>query len=134
MYAMLITNICGVIFETAFAYSFELTLRPTSFLDKQEDPDYQEDELDGHANPDMKKEPKCNVVMAKCWGEMLGIFMYVFFSFIMLSGVLSTFEDGKPLTVFIELIIAILIDQVKSIPIQFIIWVVVIRRCFKFEV
>jgi len=132
LYAMLITNICGVIFETAFAYSFELTLRPTSYLDKQEDPDYNEDELDGQHNPDMKKEPKCNIVMAKCWGEMLGIFMYVFFAFILLTGSMSTFEDGKPLTVLIELSIAIAIDQVKSIPIQFIIWVMVIRRCFKF--
>jgi hypothetical protein len=34
LYAMLITNICGVVFETAFAYSFEQTLRPTSYLDK----------------------------------------------------------------------------------------------------
>jgi hypothetical protein len=82
----------------------------------------------------MKKEPNCNIVMAKCWGEMLGIFMYVFFSFILLTGCMSTFEDGKPLTVLIELSIAILIDQIKSIPIQFIIWVVVIRRCFKFDV
>jgi len=131
---MLITNICGVIFETAFAYSFEMTLRPTSYFDKQEDPDYQEDELDGQLNPDVKKEPKCNVVMAKCWGEMIGIFMYCFFTFMLLTGFLSTFEDGKPYTVMIEISIAILIDQVKSIPIQFIIWIVVIRRCFKFEV
>ena len=134
LYAMLITNICGVIFETAFAYSFEMTLRPTSYLDKQEDPDYQEDDIDGQLNPDVKKEPKCNVVMAKCWGEMIGIFMYCFFAFILLTGCLSTFEDGKPLTVLIELSIAIFIDQLKSIPIQFIIWIVVIRRCFKFEV
>jgi hypothetical protein len=34
LYAMLITNICGVVFETAFAYSFEQTLRPISYLDK----------------------------------------------------------------------------------------------------
>ena len=47
LYALLIANICGVIFETAFAYSLEMTLRPTSFLDKQEDPDYQEDESEG---------------------------------------------------------------------------------------
>ena len=72
--------------------------------------------------------------MAKCWGEMLGIFMYVFFTFILLTGSLSNFKDGKPLTILIELSIAIMIDQIKSIPIQFIIWVVVIRRCFKFEV
>jgi len=96
LYAMLITNICGVIFETAFAYSFELTLRPSSYLDKQEDPDYQEEEFDGGHNPDVKKEPKCNVVLAKCWGEMLGIFMYLFFTFILMTGAMSTFDDGKP--------------------------------------
>jgi len=82
----------------------------------------------------MKKEPKCNIVLAKCLGEMLGIFMYVFFVFILLTGCMSTFEDGKPLTILIELTVSIFIDQIKSIPIQFIIWIVVIRRCFKFEV
>ena len=55
--------------------------------------------------------------MAKCWGEMLGIFMYTFFAFILLVGALSTFTDGKPLTVLIEICIAIAIDQVKSIPV-----------------
>ena len=110
LYAMLITNICGVIFETAFAYSFEMTLRPMSFLDKHEDPDYEEDGVDGIQNPDQKKEPKCNIVMAKCWGEMLGIFMYTFFAFILLVGSLSTFSDGKPYTVLIEICIAIAID------------------------
>lgn len=65
---------------------------------------------------------------------MVGIFMYIFFTFMLLTGCLSTFNDGKPLTILIELSVAIAIDQIKSIPIQFIIWVIVIRRCFKFEV
>lgn len=72
--------------------------------------------------------------MAKCWGEMLGIFMYVFFGFILLAGCLWTAANGKPTTVLIELFVVIAIDQIKSIPLQFIIWVVVIRRCFKFDV
>ena len=40
LWAMIITNICGLIFETSFAYSFEISLRPTSYLEKMEDPDY----------------------------------------------------------------------------------------------
>lgn len=35
---ILITNFMGLIFETAFSYSFELTLRPT-YLDRMEDPE-----------------------------------------------------------------------------------------------
>ena len=72
--------------------------------------------------------------MAKCWGEMLGIFMYVFFSFFLLAGSLWMVENGKPMTILIEFFVVVAIDQIKSIPVQFIIWVVVIRRCFKFEV
>ena len=54
--------------------------------------------------------------MAKCWGEMLGIFMYVFFGFILLAGCLWTAANGKPTTVLIELFVVIAIDQIKSIP------------------
>lgn len=87
-----------------------MTLRPTSLLDKSEDPDYLEDELDGQHNPDQKKEPKCNDVLAKCWGEMVGILMYLIFTMVLITGMISTFEDGKPLTILIEISIAIAID------------------------
>ena len=40
---------------------------------------------------------------------------------------------GKPLTCLVEFSIALVFDQIKSIPIQFIIWWVVIRRCGKFD-
>ena len=40
---------------------------------------------------------------------------------------------GKPLTILIEIAIVIVIDQIKSIPVQLVIWFVVIRRCGKFQ-
>ena len=54
--SMIITNIFGLIFETAFAYSFELTLRPT-YLDRMQDPEQYDDEQDGQNNPEQQKEP-----------------------------------------------------------------------------
>jgi len=36
----------GLIFETAFGYSFEMTLRPT-YLDRMENPEQYDDEQDG---------------------------------------------------------------------------------------
>lgn len=41
---------------------------------------------------------------------------------------------GKPLTGLVEFAIAIVIDQIKSVPVQLLVWWVVIRRCGKFEV
>lgn len=40
---------------------------------------------------------------------------------------------GKPYTALIEFGIAFAIDQGKSIPIQFFLWWIVIRRCGRFE-
>jgi hypothetical protein len=41
--SIVVTNVMGLICETAFAYSFEMTLRPT-YLDRMEDPEQYDDE------------------------------------------------------------------------------------------
>ena len=45
-----------------------------------------------------------------------------------------SFRFGKPLTILVELAICIILDQVKSIPMQTIIYWIVIRRCGKLQV
>lgn len=94
--------------------------------------DNKEEENDAN-NPDQKFEPSCSVVMSKCSGELLAILLYCAMLFMMMVGLIHHLSNGKPLTALIEFGVALLIDQVKSLPLQFIIWWVVIRRCGKFE-
>jgi hypothetical protein len=71
--------------------------------------------------------------MAKCWGELMGILTYLTMIAILTTGLISQLQEGKPLTCLIEFGIAIVIDQVKQIPCQAIIYWVVIRRFGKLE-
>jgi hypothetical protein len=87
LYSLIVTNILGLIFETAFAYSFEISLKPTK-LDKLESPEHFKDEADLDSS-DQKKVPRCNVVLEKCIGEMIGIFLYTAIAFLFLIEVLE---------------------------------------------
>lgn len=71
--------------------------------------------------------------MSKCWGELMGIFLYLIMTMILVTGLISQLNDGKPMTCFLEFGIAVFIDCLKQIPCQFIIWWVVIRRFGKLE-
>jgi hypothetical protein len=71
--------------------------------------------------------------MEKCWTEMLAIFIYATMTFLGLWAIVQQTETGKPYTCLVEFAIALCLDQIKSIPIQFLIWWTVIRRCGKFD-
>jgi len=73
-------------------------------------------------------------VLKKCFGELLAIVLYLLMFIFLVVGTLHQIKDGKPLTGLLEFSIAIVIDQFKSIPIQYFLWWVVIRRCGKFEI
>lgn len=76
-YAILITNALQVIFEGAMLFALEITLKP-NYLDKLQSPENNlEEESGDQQNSENKKEPDCSIVMAKCWGELLFIFMFV---------------------------------------------------------
>ena len=53
---------------------------------------------------------------------------------LLIVGTLHQVKDGKPLTGLLEFALAVIIDQIKSIPIQYIIWWIVIRRCGKLDI
>jgi hypothetical protein len=111
--AILLSNIVQVIFEAAIAYSVELTFKPT-YLDRMQDPENYDEEVENSANnPDQKSELNCGIVIAKCWGELMGILLYMLMSAILVTGIIAQVDDGKPMTCIIEFGIAILIDQAK---------------------
>jgi hypothetical protein len=79
-----------------------------------QDPDNYDEEVESSANnPDQKSELNCGIVIAKCWGELMGIFLYLIILGILVTGIIAQIDDGKPQTCFIEFGIAILIDQFK---------------------
>lgn len=89
---------------------------------------------DNEADPDKRPEPSCSTVMAKCWTEMLYICLYIVITFLTLYLIMKSIDNGKPMTVFIEFGIALVVDQIKSVPLQFIIWFIVVRRCGTFDI
>lgn len=96
-------------------------------------PDEFDDEEDQNNGADMKFEPDCDIVMKKCFGELLGILVYVVTLVVFIIGVVQIAANGKPLTAVLEFVVAFGIDQAKSIPLQFLIWWVIVRRCGTFE-
>ena len=71
--------------------------------------------------------------MGKCWGELLSIFMYLIMVGMMVVILVHHIRYGKPVSCLIEVGFALIIDQIKHIPMQLIIWWTVIRRCGKFD-
>ena len=68
-------------------------------------------------------------MMTKCWGELIYITTYLIVFFIFTIGLIYSFNYGKPLTILVEFSIAMLIDQLKNLPNQFITYWVINRRC-----
>ena len=75
-----------------------------------QDPEIYNDEEEGQNNPDSKNEPHCNIVLAKCFGELLSILLYSIMIVLLIVGLLHQIVIGKPLTGLIEFAIAIVID------------------------
>lgn len=69
----------------------------------------------------------------KCWGELLFIGSYLFILAAFVIGITFAYQNGRPYTIMVEFFIAWGIDQVKSIPIQLVIYWVVIRRLGFYE-
>jgi hypothetical protein len=91
------------------AQSIELTEKPT-YLDRMQDPDLFDEEMDGSNNPDTKHEPSCSIVMAKCCGELLSIMLYVLMTLLLIIGILEQTKFGKPISCFVQFGIALCID------------------------
>ena len=96
----------GLVFETAFAYSFEISLKPTN-IERMTNPNYDENYDD---NPEDYEIPGCGIVLTKCLGEMIGIFLFIIVGFGVIIVGNDTYTSGKPNTCILELIICFFID------------------------
>ena len=99
-----------------------------------QDPENFEEDVEQQANnPDQKTEPNCGVVIQKCLSELLSIMLYVIMLVTLTTGLIHHIKVGKIYTSLINFGIGLCIDQVKSLPVQFVIYWVIIRRCNKFD-
>jgi hypothetical protein len=97
-------------------FALEVTLKPT-YLDKLQNPDSnQEEESGDQQNAENRKEPDCAVVMTKCWGELLFIFIYVGVIFALIVTLVYAITLGKLYSCLVEFALCIAFDQIKSIP------------------
>lgn len=71
-----LSNLLQVMFQAALTKSCELTYYPTE-LDLMQDPELNNQKQQDANNPDSKSEPKCDVVLKKCFGELFAICIYV---------------------------------------------------------
>jgi hypothetical protein len=124
---LIITNFLGLIFETAFAFSFEISLKPTK-IDLLKNPQLEEEMIE---NPDEVVVPDCNIVLFKCLGEMVGILLYIAVCMVMIMASIDILGSGKPCTCILEFVMVFIFDQAKSVPTQYVIYWVVIRRLGK---
>jgi hypothetical protein len=99
-----------LIFETAFAYSFEISLKPTS-IEMMENPHYDDENFE-----DEQIIPGCEIVLTKCLGEMIGLLLYITVCSVCLFVSIDTIGAGKPITCLLELVMCFVLDQIKSIP------------------
>ena len=72
--------------------------------------------------------------MSKCYGELTFIIVYVVVFCAFLLGLVHQIKYAKPLSLLIEFAICLCVDQIKAIPLQTMIYYIVVRRCGIFEV
>jgi len=97
--------------ETCFNYSFEISLKPTS-LEILENPSLSNED----GSQEEKDHVNCNIVLSKCFGEMVGIVLYTLVLFFFCVTSVDTYTYGKPWTVVIEFIVCVFLNEIKSVP------------------
>lgn len=121
--AILLVNVMQLTFEASMAYALEISLKPTS-LDRLDN----NSEVEDQTNAEKPKELDCTIVMNKCWGELAFIILYLLCLFLCFMGAIYQASMGKPKSMAIEWTIVLVLDQLKTLPCQYIIYWVVIRR------
>lgn len=129
---VLLGDFLQLIFEAGMLYALEITFKPTN-LDRLQDPEKFKLEENSDSNPDKKKELECSLVLTKCYGELLYIIAYLFAITGLVIGFTYQMSVGKPTAVLTEFGIVYVLSQIKSIPVQVVIYWVVIRRFGKVE-
>lgn len=120
--AIFIANLGQYIFEVSWLYTSNITFKPTE-LDIKVNPARAETNLNS------EEEPSCEKIMKKCIGELTVAGAFIVALLCLIISLIGVHAYGRPETVWSEWIIALVIDQVKSIIIHPVIWWCISRRC-----
>lgn len=131
--SIFLSNLLQFVFEASLYYSLEILFTPTP-LEKLQYPERFSDSADAtEGDPDQKKELDCGKVMGKCVSEILFIGSYIFVLIAAVIGLNYSVNFGNPQSIMLEFFIGWALDQAKSIPLQFCIYWLIIRRLGLYE-
>lgn len=120
--AIAIANFGQILFEAALLYTSNITFKPTD-LDRKVNP------IKSETNFTMEEEPPCDKIMKKCFGEMLVAVVFLVSLLTAIASIIGVYGYNRPNTLWVEWIVAIVIDQAKSLLVQPMLWWLVNRRC-----
>ncbi len=121
--AIIIANVGQLIFEAALLYTLNISFKPTE-LEKKMNPNKDETNYTGE-----DEEPPCDKVVKKCAGEMTVFITCAISIIILTSSMFAADTHGRPGTIWLEWFVAFVIDQVKSLMVQPLLWFLFVRRC-----
>ena len=119
--AILIANCMQWGFDVALLFTLNVTFKPTS-LEALVKPQ-KDEKMQGEDEVAFEK------VLKKCGGELLLFAITYIGVHFALTGLIDAYTFGRPSTVWLEFGIAYVLDQLKSIVIQPILWWLFVRRC-----
>ena len=117
-----IANFGQLLFETALLYTSSITFKPTD-LDRKMNP------VKSDTNLNLEEEPSCEKVVKKCMGEMTIAGSFLVSLLCAVASLIGVYAYNRPSSMWVEWIIALIIDQAKSLIVQPLIWWSVNRRC-----
>lgn len=117
-----IANLAQYVFELAWLYTTNITFKPTE-LELKVNP------IKAESSLSMEEEPSCEKIMKKCIGEMTVAGSFLIAILCLIISLIGVHTYGRPDTVWAEWIIALLLDQAKSVLVQPFLWWAITRRC-----
>jgi hypothetical protein len=120
--AIFIANLGQYVFEVSWLYTSNINFKPTD-LDLKVNPNRAENNL----NSD--EEPSCEKIMKRCLGELTVAGAFLVAILCLIASLIGVHSFGRPKTVWTEWIIALVLDQVKSLIVHPAIWWTVSCRC-----
>ncbi|OMJ67417.1 hypothetical protein SteCoe_35440 [Stentor coeruleus] len=120
--SIFLANLGQLIFEAALLYTSSITFKPTD-LERKVNP------VKTEINFSMEEEPPWDKIIKKCIGEITVAIVFLVSCLCAIASLIGVYDYGRPDTVWAEWIIAIVIDQAKSLLVQPLIWWLISRRC-----
>lgn len=114
-FSILLANFGQILIEVCLYYTLNITYKPTE-IEKKMNPVKNEQRFT------LEEEPPCDKVIKKCAGEMIAAFSSIVIVLTLTVSMIATYNYGRSSAVWVEWIIAMTIDQAKSMLVQPFIW------------